>query len=287
MGIGKGVKGGLRSYEIFGVFAQRDVFGEVKGVGPVNDLAVGVMRVLGAERRPADKTLEHDCAGGPPVAREGVALAAENLGRDVVWSSDRGVGHDAAGLTPGVDLRAVADRKVDLVNGDGVTVARLVGRAFQELLIIGVFMLRVEAGGKTKICKFDVAASVEEDVVWFYIASKCSRISRRRRAAGMVILRRMILRNRGIGKAVYEEQSLGELLEHCLESKKSVLIMGWCGKENNDDRSGACMNGWFLPGNICCRRGNVRNSTELWWGFLHIDSRSWSSIHFTTPKSTQ
>ena len=114
----------LRSYEVFGVFAQRDVFGEVEGVWPVDDLAVGVMRVFGAEGRPADKTLEHDCAGGPPVARESVALAAEDLGGDVVWGSDCGVGHDTAGFAPGVNLRAIANGKVDLVDGDGVAVTR-------------------------------------------------------------------------------------------------------------------------------------------------------------------
>ena len=217
-------EGGLRSDEIFGVFAQGYVFGEVERVWPIDDFAVGIVGVFGAERRPADKTFEHDCAGRPPVAGESVALTGENFGRDVVWGSDGGVGHDAAGFAPGVDLRAVADGKVDLVEGDGVAVARLVGGTFEELLVVGILVLGVEAGREAEVCEFDVAASVEKDVVWFYIASRRRLISRRRRNRPTKIIRnlqkmyrRICLKISGIAEAMYEEWSLEELFEDCLE----------------------------------------------------------------------
>jgi hypothetical protein len=73
------------------------------------------MRLLSAERRPSDQTLKHDRTHRPPIAAEIVALAAEDLGRNVVWRSDCGVGELATGLAPCVDLGAVADGELDLV----------------------------------------------------------------------------------------------------------------------------------------------------------------------------
>ena len=108
------------------MFAQRDVFREVKGVWPVDDLAVRVVGIFGTEGRPAHKAFEHDCAGGPPVAGEGIALAAEDLGCDIVGSPNGRIGHNAARFTPGVDLGAVANGKVDLVEGYRVAIARLI-----------------------------------------------------------------------------------------------------------------------------------------------------------------
>ena len=82
---------------------------------PVDDFAVGVVGVFGAEGGPADEAFEHDCSHGPPITAEGVATAGEDLGCDVIWGSHRGVGEDAAGFAPSVDLGAVADCEVDLV----------------------------------------------------------------------------------------------------------------------------------------------------------------------------
>ena len=45
---------------------------------------------------------------------------------------------------------------------------------FHELLVVCVFMLRVEAGGEAEIGKFYVAASIEEDVVGFDVSMHIS-----------------------------------------------------------------------------------------------------------------
>ncbi len=84
------------------------------------------MRIFSTERRPADKALKHDCASGPPIASIRITLATKDFRGDVIWSANCGVGHDPTGFAPSVDLRAVADREVDLVQGDRVAVARLV-----------------------------------------------------------------------------------------------------------------------------------------------------------------
>lgn len=141
-----------------------DVVGEVERRAPVDDLLVRLSAVLGAEGGPADQAFEHDGADAPPVAAEGVALPAEDLGGDVVRGADGGVGHHAAGLAPHVDLGAVADGEVDLVEADGVAVAGLAGR-FHELVVVGVFVLGVETGAEAEIGEFDVATAIEEDVV--------------------------------------------------------------------------------------------------------------------------
>ena len=141
--------------------AQWDVFREVEGVLPVDDLAVRIVRIFGTERRPADETLEHNCASRPPVAGEGVALAAENLRGDVVRRSDSRVSHDATGFTPGIDLGAVANGEVDLVEGDRVAVAGPIGGAFEELLVVRILVLCMESSRQTEIGELDVATAVE------------------------------------------------------------------------------------------------------------------------------
>lgn len=80
---------------MFCCMTERDIFRKVKSFAPIDDLAVGVMRVFGAEGRPADETFEHDGSDGPPVTAERIAFAGEDLGCDVVGGSDGGVGHDA------------------------------------------------------------------------------------------------------------------------------------------------------------------------------------------------
>ena len=62
-------------------------------------------------------------------------------------------------------------------------------------------MLSVEACGEAEVCKFDVATAVEEDVVWFYVASRRSVINRINRIIrAPVITRRatMKIRTRGV-----------------------------------------------------------------------------------------
>jgi hypothetical protein len=71
-------------------------------------------------------------------------VASEDLGGDVVRSSDSRVGHQSSGSSPVVDLGSVADRKVNLINSNRVAVARLVRSSLKELLVIVVVMKSVE-----------------------------------------------------------------------------------------------------------------------------------------------
>lgn len=50
----------LPSDQVFRLSAESDVVGEVQGLPPVDNLPICVMAVFGAERRPSNKTLEHD-----------------------------------------------------------------------------------------------------------------------------------------------------------------------------------------------------------------------------------
>lgn len=48
-------------------------------------------------------------------------------------------------------------------------VLRLVRLALQELLVVVVVMELVEARGQAEVGQLDVAASIQEDIVWFDI----------------------------------------------------------------------------------------------------------------------
>lgn len=159
----------LLSDEALGAAAELDVVREVERLAPVDDLFVRLSAILCTERGPADQTFEHDGAHTPPVAAEGVALPAEDFGGDVVRGADGGISHHAAGFAPHVDLRAVADGEVDLIETDGVAVAGLAGW-FHELVVVGVLMLGVEAGTEAEIGEFNVATAIEENVVRLNVA---------------------------------------------------------------------------------------------------------------------
>lgn len=140
--------------------------------GPLDNLAVSVVGFFGAERRPANQALKHDCPDGPPVTGEVVTPARENLGGDVVWCSDGRIGELPARLAPGVDLSAVADCKLNLVEGYRLSVR---GNGFwasvgHELLVVGSGMLSLETGRQSKVSQLDVAAAVEKDIVGFDVA---------------------------------------------------------------------------------------------------------------------
>lgn len=176
------------------------VVGKVQAGGVVDDLAVDVLSVLGAEWRPAYEALEHDGAEGPlsrvqqrqpprftreepcthPVTVERIPLPGEDLRRDVIWRADRGVGHEAPRLSPLVDLRAVADRQADLVDVDQVAVGVLrvargcVAAAVEQFVVVVVVVQPPEAGGKAEVCELDVASPVEEYVVRFYVSDEMS-----------------------------------------------------------------------------------------------------------------
>lgn len=93
-------------------------------------------------------------------------MAGEDLRSDVVGSTDCRVGHQATRPPPVVDLRTVANCKVDLIDRDGVTVTSRPRRsALEKLLIVGIVMQPVETGGEAKVGELDVTATVKENVV--------------------------------------------------------------------------------------------------------------------------
>ena len=106
---------------------------------PVHDLPVRVMRLFSAERWPADQALEHDRAYTPPIAAEVVALAAEDFRCDIIWRADGRIGELTPRLAPGVDLITIRDSKLDLIDGDRVSILRnrLWSSLRHQLLIIG------------------------------------------------------------------------------------------------------------------------------------------------------
>jgi hypothetical protein len=106
------------------------------------------MRLLRTERRPPDQALEHDCAQTPPITTIIVALTREYLRRNVVRCADRRVRELATRFSPRVDLLAVADGELDLVEVDRLAVVT-VGAVFaarEELLVVGCFVFFVETG---------------------------------------------------------------------------------------------------------------------------------------------
>ena len=118
------VKMHVRFDKVLGLRSELLVRREVQVTGPVHNLAVRVVRLLSAERWPSDQTLEHDRAHAPPIAAEVVALAAEDLGCDVVRCTHSRVGELTPRLTPGVDLVAIGNRKLDLIDRDRVAILR-------------------------------------------------------------------------------------------------------------------------------------------------------------------
>ena len=145
--------------------------GEVSG--PVDNLAVCVVRLLGTEWRPANQAFEHDGTHTPPIATLVVALATENLGCDVIRCSDGGVCELSARLAPGVDLVAVGHRELDLINANRVAVLvdRLRAGVGHQLLVVGRSVFLGEASRQTEVGEFDVSASVQQDVVWLDITA--------------------------------------------------------------------------------------------------------------------
>lgn len=115
----------LRSNQRLGFTAKRDVFGEIECVGPIDNLAVCIMGILGAKRRPSYQTLEHDSTDRPPIAAEGVALPDEYFRGDIIWRTHGRIGHDTTRLAPCVDLSTIAHRQVDLVQQHRGSVSRL------------------------------------------------------------------------------------------------------------------------------------------------------------------
>jgi hypothetical protein len=106
----------LPSNKVFSFRPKLLVRRKVEVTLPIDDLAVRIMWLLCAERRPADKTFKHDSTNAPPIAAEIVALAREDLRCDVVWCANGGVRELTPRFAPGVDLVAVGDGKLNLVD---------------------------------------------------------------------------------------------------------------------------------------------------------------------------
>ena len=154
---------------MFGTAAELDIIRKIEGLAPVDDFFISLPAVFGAERGPSNQAFEHDGTQAPPVTAEGVALPNEDFRRDVIGCTDRRVSHNTTRFAPHVDLRAVADGKINLVERHGVAVATLRG-PFEELLVVGVFMLSVEASAQAKVGELNVPSSVKENVVGFDVA---------------------------------------------------------------------------------------------------------------------
>src|SRR3569833_1024397 len=67
----------IPSNEILSRNTQLNIIREVQALSPVHNLPIGIVAVLGAERRPTNETFEHDGAERPPVAVKGVAVTGE------------------------------------------------------------------------------------------------------------------------------------------------------------------------------------------------------------------
>ena len=158
---------------MFGTVGELDIIWEVQGVAPVDDLLIRLPAVFSAEGGPSNQAFEHNSTEAPPITAEGVALPLEDFRRDVIWRTDRGVSHDTTRFTPHVNLRAVADGQVDLVERDGVAITAL-GRAFEELLVVGVLVLGVEASTQPEVSELDVSTTIKKNVVGFDISGAYS-----------------------------------------------------------------------------------------------------------------
>lgn len=166
--------GGSPPDHVLSFSAQPDVFREPQLVPPIDNLAVRVVRVLGAKRRVPDQTFKHDRAQRPPVALLAVPLLEEDLGRDVIRRADRRVGEFAPVRLPRRDRIFRIDRQVDRVDHDRVPAAvhRTRDRpspfgTFQQALVVRRVVLFVEPGRETEIRQLDVSVLVDQNVVGF------------------------------------------------------------------------------------------------------------------------
>jgi hypothetical protein len=100
-------------------------------------------------------------------------VSTENFGSDIIRCADSRVRHDTSRSTPVVNDSSVANRQVDLVEINRVTITGLWRRLpLQQLLIIGVIMKAMEASRQAKIGEFDMSSPVKQDVVRFDITGK-------------------------------------------------------------------------------------------------------------------
>lgn len=152
------------------LFVQQGVlFWEVKGLTPIYNLTVRIVCVLGAERGPADKAFEHDSTDGPPIACERVSLSAEDFRSDVVRGTNSRVGENSTiRFSPCLgNAPTIANGEIDLVKINGIPILLFArGCSLQEVLVVGVVVLRMESSRQTEVSELDMASTIKEDVVW-------------------------------------------------------------------------------------------------------------------------
>jgi hypothetical protein len=102
------------------------------------------MGIFSTEGGPADLTLKHDRAKTPPVTVMRVAVTTENLGGDVIGSTNSRVGHKPSGFSPVIDDTTVADSEVDLVKINGIAICWPVGLSLKEALVVRIVVELVE-----------------------------------------------------------------------------------------------------------------------------------------------
>lgn len=142
-----------RANKVLSLSTELDVIREMQGLTPVDDLAVSIILLLGAEGWPADLAFEHDRAEGPEVAVVAVSVSLKDLRGNVIWCSDRGVSHQATGFSPVVDHGAVGDCHVDLLEVDGHAVFgfRRSGLGVKQRGVVGVVVEFLETGGEAEV----------------------------------------------------------------------------------------------------------------------------------------
>ena len=124
---------------MLGFWSQLLIWWEVEVARPVHNFPVRIVRLFSAEWWPADQALKHDRADTPPITPEIVALAAKDLRRDVIRSTNSRVRELAPRLPPSVDLVAVGDCELNLIDRDRIAVLlgyRFGSRLRHELLIV-------------------------------------------------------------------------------------------------------------------------------------------------------
>ena len=102
------------------------------------------MGIFSTERRPANLTLKHNRSKTPPVTVMRVAMTAENLRSNIIWSANSGIGHESPGLSPVIDYTTVADSKVDLVKIYGIAICGFAGFSLEEALVVRIVVELVE-----------------------------------------------------------------------------------------------------------------------------------------------
>ena len=79
-------------YQILSLPTQMHIVRDDKIMRPIDNLLVRLVRGLRTKGRVPNQTLKRDGAQRPPVALAPIPLLQENLGCDIIWSSNGGIG---------------------------------------------------------------------------------------------------------------------------------------------------------------------------------------------------